>query len=316
MKTAAKWKGPLPKGWDKGSRDQFWDSLVGDVKHKVTKCIEQMKGKVDDPGAFCASLADRADPGWRSRASSDGIASELLKVAREVVGMDEQEASDILEDLVGGSDKAFRLMRLMQTATQSASGNQFTTRPMPSAEEVFIKLARRDHYSDKAIQHYIEHINGGKMPKGWKSIRGAEKVAKGQTFADYGGRDMSSLGLDYRNEIKMALSVHDLIDPTYQAKEEFDMIRGKVWGKFMDRNGPVAEIKFLVKWESDGIDAHMEAWIGEDREIWGKKTFPFGTPIRQFINWMEMTAKDKYKRLVNEYMSGQERLDLQRPQRH
>jgi hypothetical protein len=85
-REAAKWKGPLPKGWDKGSRDKFWDSLVGDVKHKVTKCMEQMKGKVDDEGAFCASLADRADPGWRSRASSGmSILAELRERKATVV---------------------------------------------------------------------------------------------------------------------------------------------------------------------------------------------------------------------------------------
>jgi glycine/D-amino acid oxidase-like deaminating enzyme len=63
---AARWES-MPKGWTDASRKKFWDSLTGDVKHKVTKCIKEMKGKVGDPGAFCASLADRVDPGWRSR---------------------------------------------------------------------------------------------------------------------------------------------------------------------------------------------------------------------------------------------------------
>ena len=64
----AAWEG-LPKGWTQESLKKFWGSLTGDVKHKVTKCIKKMEGggSVDDAGAFCASLADKMEPGWRSR---------------------------------------------------------------------------------------------------------------------------------------------------------------------------------------------------------------------------------------------------------
>ena len=61
----------LPEGWTEDSLDSFWESLTGDVKHPVTKCIKQMEGKVSNPGAFCGSLADKADPGWRSRGAAD-----------------------------------------------------------------------------------------------------------------------------------------------------------------------------------------------------------------------------------------------------
>jgi hypothetical protein len=50
------WEG-MPTGWTQDSAKKFWESLTGDRKHKITKCIEKMKGDVDDPGAFCASLA-------------------------------------------------------------------------------------------------------------------------------------------------------------------------------------------------------------------------------------------------------------------
>lgn len=66
-KDAEKWQGNLPRGWTDESVKKFWDSLTGENKHKVTRCMAQMKGKVDDTGAFCASLADKVDPGWRSR---------------------------------------------------------------------------------------------------------------------------------------------------------------------------------------------------------------------------------------------------------
>lgn len=71
LRQADKWKS-MPKGWTDESRDKFWGSLTGQAtKHKVTACMKKMDGKVDDPGAFCASLADRVDPGWRSRTSSE-----------------------------------------------------------------------------------------------------------------------------------------------------------------------------------------------------------------------------------------------------
>ena len=48
-----------PEGWDKGSMTKFWNSLTGDRKHKITQCIKKMQGKVQDPGAFCGSLASK-----------------------------------------------------------------------------------------------------------------------------------------------------------------------------------------------------------------------------------------------------------------
>ncbi len=70
LKEAAKWE-HLPKGWTQDSVKKFWDSLTGEVKHKVTKCMKEMEGKVDNTGAFCGSLADVVDPGWRSRRAVD-----------------------------------------------------------------------------------------------------------------------------------------------------------------------------------------------------------------------------------------------------
>jgi len=67
-----KWEGPLPKGWTDASRMKFWDSLTAKApKHKVTECIKRMEGKVGNPGAFCAALADRSIPGWRAEAAKE-----------------------------------------------------------------------------------------------------------------------------------------------------------------------------------------------------------------------------------------------------
>jgi len=66
VRQAAGWD-RLPKGWTQDSVKKFWESLTGEAKHKVTKCIEKMKTHMDEPGGFCASIADMIDPGWRSR---------------------------------------------------------------------------------------------------------------------------------------------------------------------------------------------------------------------------------------------------------
>lgn len=66
-KTAAKWNS-VPKGWTQESLKDYWESLTGAAKHKVTACIKKMEGAegIDDAGAFCAALADKLEPGWRS----------------------------------------------------------------------------------------------------------------------------------------------------------------------------------------------------------------------------------------------------------
>lgn len=75
-REAARWES-LPNGWTEKSVESFWDSLTGEVKHKVTKCISQMDDKVDDAGAFCAALADRVDPGWRSRRAAASFPKQV-----------------------------------------------------------------------------------------------------------------------------------------------------------------------------------------------------------------------------------------------
>ena len=49
----------LPKGWTEESLRKFWNTLTGDRKHKIGACMKKMEGKVDNPGAFCGSLARR-----------------------------------------------------------------------------------------------------------------------------------------------------------------------------------------------------------------------------------------------------------------
>jgi hypothetical protein len=103
IREAAGW-GSLPKGWTQESVEKFWGSLTGKAKHKVTKCIERMKDNMDDPGAFCASVADMVDPGWRSKKSARTHVALNKFNAPEVLGtlfraLEAAELTDVVDRL-------------------------------------------------------------------------------------------------------------------------------------------------------------------------------------------------------------------------
>jgi hypothetical protein len=84
-KTSA-WEN-LPRGWTEKSLKSFWNSLGGKGEHKVTKCIEKMEDKVDNPGAFCASLERRIESSnleGKKLAVGDKILTSTKKKAKVV----------------------------------------------------------------------------------------------------------------------------------------------------------------------------------------------------------------------------------------
>ena len=71
--------------------------------------------------------------------------------------IDEQAKHEAFEELVGGPDRGFRLMRLHTAAQQSTSGNRFSlSRNQPSTEDVFRKRAKADGYTDEQITAFLE----------------------------------------------------------------------------------------------------------------------------------------------------------------
>jgi hypothetical protein len=44
---------------DGGKAKSMWEGLTDGAEHKITACMHKMQGKVDDPGAFCGSLASK-----------------------------------------------------------------------------------------------------------------------------------------------------------------------------------------------------------------------------------------------------------------
>jgi hypothetical protein len=78
----------LPKGWTEESLNSFWNSLTGDRKHKITACMKKMEGKIDNPGAFCASLARRLGEAsvlgyYLSKKKKTTVKEALLTIYRE-----------------------------------------------------------------------------------------------------------------------------------------------------------------------------------------------------------------------------------------
>lgn len=94
-RTAA-WEN-LPEGWTDESVQSFWDSLTGDVKHKITKCMKQMEGKVTDTGAFCGSLASQV--GYRAASAATRDATSLRRAAIRVAHEDPTVRAEIVSAL-------------------------------------------------------------------------------------------------------------------------------------------------------------------------------------------------------------------------
>lgn len=56
-----------PKGWkDPKSIKKYHRTMTGKSKHPFTTCVNKMKGNIDNPEGFCASVKDKAEgKGWR-----------------------------------------------------------------------------------------------------------------------------------------------------------------------------------------------------------------------------------------------------------
>lgn len=93
MGRTAAWEN-LPEGWTEESVQSFWDNLTGDVKHKITKCMKQMEGKVTDTGAFCGSLASQV--GYRAASAGTLDATTVRRAAIRVAHEDASTREVIL----------------------------------------------------------------------------------------------------------------------------------------------------------------------------------------------------------------------------
>lgn len=116
----------LPEGWDQGSLESFWESIGG----SVTSCIEALEGRVNDPGAFCASIKDAIEgtTDWRGAQAHESSftkgESEImtLEEIRKALGLDEnsnpteeqQKILDTFEQLSNQSQESAVLSEAVQ----------------------------------------------------------------------------------------------------------------------------------------------------------------------------------------------------------
>jgi hypothetical protein len=71
----------LPRGWSLDSLKIYWRTLTGDRKHKITQCMKKLEGRVDDPGAFCASLARKL----KTATAEDTMAFKITATEKKVL---------------------------------------------------------------------------------------------------------------------------------------------------------------------------------------------------------------------------------------
>jgi len=101
----------MPKGWTKKSVKKAGTTIGKDVGEKPTgkgyfeKCVEKMKGKIDNPEGYCASMKDYAHGSthWRGKGKSEKQAKKDAK-AHPMKKLHEQSTKGI--EIVEGSVKS------------------------------------------------------------------------------------------------------------------------------------------------------------------------------------------------------------------
>jgi len=82
-------------------------------------------------------------------------------MAIEDIANAEVERTCKLEEVCGGPDRAFRMMRLWSSAHRAASGNRFTLSNIHHVDPVamFRNLAKQERFSEEAIRVWLEETD-------------------------------------------------------------------------------------------------------------------------------------------------------------
>ncbi len=88
LREAEGWEG-MPKGWKQSSLKKFSKSLTGKKateKGFFDKCVKRMRGKLDNPEAFCASIKDERHGStfWRGKGKTPQQAGKDVKRMQNV----------------------------------------------------------------------------------------------------------------------------------------------------------------------------------------------------------------------------------------
>jgi hypothetical protein len=97
-------------------------------------------------------------------------AQRSKKAGARKAWLEEKENTERLEELAGGMAGASKMLALWKRSVQIANTHDTWSMGPISQEEVFIKSARRERFSDKAIAFYVEEIQGARLPRNWKKL--------------------------------------------------------------------------------------------------------------------------------------------------
>jgi hypothetical protein len=105
----------LPKGWDASSRDKYAKSMSHENREgPVSTCMDKIKGHIDDPGAFCASLHDKVTGTTKWRGKKEAI-SATGQVAQLRDHKQKKKESKV-------SISEYQMFKKIREADQSADG--------------------------------------------------------------------------------------------------------------------------------------------------------------------------------------------------
>ena len=171
-KAEFQWEG-LPKGWDKGSLDSFWNSIGG----SVTSCMDSMKGKVTDEAAFCASLKDivTGSTGWRGKKTEHIEGGEGKMTEQELKAK---------QDELAKKEEAIKL-REKELETKESD----LARREAEAKATAQKLSEIETTEKKkAIDTFVEKLKseGRLLPKHEEHIRRLLEMADDKTVLKFG----------------------------------------------------------------------------------------------------------------------------------
>lgn len=228
-RTAA-WEN-LPKGWTQESVKKMWDSLTGDRKHKVTACIKKMDGKVSDAGAFCASLADKMEPGWRSKDASDIVAERYMQAlsrpaakgrpALEALSDAWDSYEDLYYDRVEGFFDDTAMQDIDDIAIDDSMSLQQAEKLLNAAEQLYKAFKREDRqtYKWRAAFNWLLEGKDINVPRMTKDVEGTLALLKNRHSK------IEGLATRYKREaphIDLGLSASRALEASTKTIQAFD----------------------------------------------------------------------------------------------
>lgn len=168
VRSSAAWS-DLPDGWTKKSMQKFWDGLTGDRKHKIKACMKKMEGKVDDPGAFCGSLAKKLKVAAPQPQKDTG-----MKIKYKGAEYVEAQDRDARAPAMQMTQQKYRSLAKQKPTGQKPAKQKKQKPKVDSKVKQFFKKLFNFPADDKAQQ---EEAVWGERVSSWGRIAATQKAA-------------------------------------------------------------------------------------------------------------------------------------------